>query len=257
MGLTMEWRTLFQVWNSPKAILVGLGFQYGLMPLLALWIGTALGLSEPMLIGLIIVGSCPGGTASNVMTYLAKGALGLSITLTLISTLLSPLLTPLLVFLLAGKQIDIPIYGLMKSTFWIVLFPLVDGLILRQVFRKVLTPVLVLSPSISMVAISLVIACVVALNQSTLMTLPIAVFGAVFIHNSLGLLIAYYGAKSLGLPRQSARTISLETGMQNSGLGVALASAHFSPLAALPGAIFSIWHNISGVILARHWAKKP
>ena len=256
MGVSLAFKDLEQVWRKPQHIGAGLVFQFILMPTIAFCIGKALNLSSELFIGLIIVGSCPGGTASNVITYLARANLALSITLTLISTLLAPLVTPFIILFLLHEKIDINVISLMKTTFWIVLFPLVDGLIIRQFFQKQLKPIIQVFPSISIIAITAVIACVVGLNQQTLLRLPILIMIAVVLHNGLGLCIGYGFSKLLKFPISTARTLSIETGMQNSGLGVALATAHFSPLAALPGAIFSFWHNFSGIILAKYWSQQ-
>jgi BASS family bile acid:Na+ symporter len=254
MGITLEFKDLKRIWKRPQYLALGLVFQFVLMPIIAFCIGKTLNLSSELFIGLIIVGACPGGTASNVITYLARANLALSITLTLISTLLAPLVTPFIILFLLHEKIDINVILLMKTTFWIVLFPLIDGLLIRQFFQKQLTPVLHIFPSISIIAITVIIACVIGLNQKILLDLPILMMIAVVLHNGLGLVVGYGFSTLFKFPVSTARTLSIETGMQNSGLGVALATAHFSPLAALPGALFSFWHNFSGIILAKYWS---
>jgi BASS family bile acid:Na+ symporter len=256
MGLTLdfgEFRDILRKWR-----LVGFGvvMQYAVMPALAVGISRVLGLPPEVMIGMVVVGACPGGTASNVIAYLARANVPLSVTLTLASTCLAPILTPAIIYLVLDRQVHIDFWGMVVSVFWIVVFPLVDGLILRRLFRRRLEPLLRFFPSVSIMVIALLIACIVGLNQQTLVSMPILVLVAVILHNGMGLGIGYSLARLARCTRRDARTIAIEVGMQNSGLGVALAVKHFGVASALPGALFSLWHNISGVYLASRWNRK-
>lgn len=256
MGLTLDYKSIINVTKYPKWIFTGVLLQFILMPLFAYAIGKLLNLSDELLIGMIIVGACPGGTASNVMVYLSKSNLALSITLTLISTLLAPLLTPFWIYFLAGKTIDVSLFSLIKTTFWIVIFPLIDGLIIRKFFENKIKPIVAIFPSLSITCISVIIACVVALNKHTIYNLPIIILLAVALHNALGFISGYGVSKLLKFPKDVCKTIAIEVGMQNSGLGVSLALIHFSKLSALPGVIFSIWHNLAGTALVEFFKKE-
>ncbi len=255
MGLTLEWKDFLEVWRQKRIVGAGVAAQYCIMPLLALGLGALLGLEQEVLIGVVIVGACPGGTASNVITYLAKGNVALSVTITLVSTALAPLLTPLIIFHGVGESVDIPLIGMMKSVFWIVLFPIVDGLLLRRLFKTKLDPLLKIFPSISIATISVVIAIIMALNQERILDFPVLIATVVILHNSLGLLTGYGVGILLGSNEIDRRTLAIEIGMQNSGLGASLATSFFTPLAALPSALFSLWHNLSGIGLAQIWTK--
>lgn len=176
--------------------------------------------------------------------------------MTLASTCVAPILTPAIVYLLMQEQVQIDFWGMVQSVFWIVVFPLVDGLVLRRIFRKKLEPVLAYFPSLSIVTIVLIIACIIGLNRETLMAFPLLVFAAVAMHNGLGLAMGYGLARVFGCDKRDARTLAIEVGMQNSGLGVALAVKHFGAASALPGALFSLWHNVTGVSLASLWRRQ-
>jgi len=207
-------------------------------------------------IGMVLVGSVAGGTSSNVMCYLAKGDVALSITMTSISTLLGVVLTPLLVELLAGKAVDVPVVGMLMSLVKIVLVPVAGGVVINAFLHSVtekLEPVL---PLISMAAIVFIIAIVVALNAANLATIGPIVAVAVILHNSIGLASGYWVSRLVGFDERTCRTVAFEVGLQNSGLATALAMKFFSPASAVAGTIFSIWHNLSGSALAGFWAKR-
>lgn len=255
MGLTLEFADFARVFRQWRTAGTGVLLQYTLMPAIAWLLCAALQLPPEAAVGVILVGCCPSGTASNVISYFARADVALSVVMTLGSTLLAPLATPALVELLAGQRVEVQFWAMVKSVFWIVVFPLLDGLILRRLLRARLRPLLCIFPSISVLTIAAVIACVVALNRSTILAFPALVMAAVVMHNGLGFLSGYLAARGLGAERIAARTISIEVGMQNSGLAVALAGAFFGPAAALPGAIFSLWQNLAGVTLARVWAR--
>jgi BASS family bile acid:Na+ symporter len=253
MGLTLEVDDFKKVWQHRRLVWAGVALQYTLMPLLAIGFGTALGLPDEMIVGLVLVGACPGGTASNVIVYLAGANIALSVCMTLASTVLAPFLTPLWVHALASQTVDVNMWAMMKSVFWIVIFPVFDGIVLRRFLVGRIDSVLRIFPMISMVAISFVIGIIVALNQAMLLTFPWLVMLAVILHNLSGLACGYIAAGFLRCSEKDRRTLAIEVGMQNSGLGVSLATTFFSAATALPGAIFSLWHNLSGIALAGYW----
>ena len=255
MGLTLDFEDFRDILSKWQLVGYGVVMQYAVMPVLAVAISFVLGLPPEAVIGMVVVGACPGGTASNVIAYLARANVPLSVTMTLASTCLAPILTPAIIFLLLEKQVEIDFWSMVQSVFWIVVFPLLDGLILRRLFRKQLEPLLRFFPSLSIMVIALLIACIIGLNQHTLLTFPFLVLVAVVLHNGLGLAVGYGFARLAKYSKRDARTLAIEVGMQNSGLGVALAVKHFGAATALPGALFSLWHNISGVSLARWWSK--
>lgn len=255
MGMTLALADFKAIWGQKSLIAVGVFLQFLIMPLLGWGLATLLHLPREDFIGLVIVGACPGGTASNVITYLAKGNVALSVVLTLSSTLLAPLLTPLLIALLARTQIDLAPGPLMVSIVWIVLVPLVGGLMLRRILQRRLQPLLDLLPGFSVLLVVLIIASVFAQNQKAIMTVPLTILLAVALHNGLGLVLGYWGGRLFGMTEQNCRTVAIEVGMQNSGLGVALATQFVNSAAALPPAIFSLWHNLSGAILAKVWSR--
>lgn len=256
MGLTLTAHDFKAVFKAPKSVFVGVLAQFIIMPLLALGLVTLFRLPPEMAVGVILVGCCPGGTASNVITYLAKGNTALSVTITTCSTLLAPILTPLLTFLLASQWLSISAGDMFLSILKIVLLPIIGGLIIRSLFKKQVKKTTKVLPLISVLGIVAVVAAVVSLNTENIVKSGLLMFLVVVLHNGLGLSLGYLAGKILKLKYPDRKAIAIEVGMQNSGLAAALATAHFSPLAALPSAIFSVWHNISGPLLATWWSKK-
>ncbi|NLV97524.1 MAG: bile acid:sodium symporter family protein [Desulfovibrionales bacterium] len=254
MGLTLKFQDFTRVVRQWRMVTMGVGLQYLLMPTIAWTLCQILDLPPAVAVGVILLGCCPSGTASNVITYFAKADVPLSVVMTLVSTLLAPLATPLLMELFAGHRVQVDFWAMVRSVFWIVVFPLLDGLILRHFLRDRLQPAIKIFPAISALTICAVIACVVSLNQKHILDFPGLVILAVILHNGLGYITGFWGARVLGADTLSARTISIEVALQNSGLAAALATVFFGPQAALPGAIFSLWQNISGITLARFWA---
>ena len=230
--------------------------QFTVMPGLGVMVSTLLSLPEEVMIGMVLVGSCPGGTASNVIVYLARGNVALSVTMTMFSTMLAPLLTPGIIFLLLKRSIDLSFASLFLSVFQVVAVPLVAGLLARHFFSGPVTRYSKFFPGVSVLSITLIIACVMALNADKVIALPVAVAAAVVLHNLLGLAAGYGVARLLSCSRVDCRTVAVEIGMQNSGLGVTLANQFFQPLSALPGALFSLWHNLSGIVLAKYWGSR-
>lgn len=258
MGLTLRGSDFGLVVRRPWAVLLGVVAQFTIMPMLAWAIGHLFGLEGEAMIGMILVGAAPGGTASNVIVYLAKGDTALSVTLTSVSTLLAPLLTPALVLWLAGSQLDVTYGALVTSIVQIVLFPVLAGLLVRAfaggIVERYLLPYL---PLVSVLGIVIVVAGIVAANADAVLSTGILVALAVVLHNGLGLLLGYGAASLARLDEAARRAVSVEVGMQNSGLAASLATTYFTPAAALPAALFSVWHNVSGSILASFWARRP
>lgn len=255
MGITLKLSDFKKLLTLKALILLGLILQFTIMPLSAWLIGLAMGLSLPLLTGMILVGSCPGGTASNVICYLAKGNVALSLAMTSCSTLLAIVATPLLTWLYLGHSVDVPIMKMMETLLKVIILPVALGIVINHFFVQKLAKVLKIFPSISIVSICLIIAIIIANSQNKLQSLVLLVIAAVILHNLSGLLFGYIFSKLLGYDHTNAKTLAIEVGMQNSGLAVALASQYFQPIAALPGAVFSIWHNLSGSILATIWSK--
>ena len=256
MGITLSLEDFRQVARQKFALILGVVLQFLIMPAAAFLICLALGLEGDLLIGMMLVGTSAGGTASNVMSYLAKGDLALSVSMTLTSTLLSVVLMPFLTWLYIGQKIDVPVTNMLIDLVQITLLPLILGVILNKFLGKGVKRIEPFLPAVSIAVIVLIIAIVVALNNKRLHEVGFIVVIAVILHNGAGLFFGYVGAKIFGFSEKIARTIAIEVGMQNSGLSVALALKHFSGLSALPGAIFSIWHNISGSLLAGYWGSK-
>lgn len=256
MGTTITPDDFRAVWRKRTVVLLAALVQYTVMPGLAVIIAAAFRLPEELMIGMVLVGSCPGGTASNVIVYMSKGNVPLSVTMTMVSTVLAPLLTPAIVLLLLRRTVDIAPAELFLSVFQIVAIPLAGGLVVRRFFGGQVERYGELLPSVSVISITLIVACVMALNAERVLSFPAAAIIAVVLHNLGGLAAGYAVAGWAGCPPVDRRTIAVEIGMQNSGLGLTLANQFFQPLAALPGALFSLWHNLSGIVLARHWSRR-
>ena len=246
------------VLSRPKDILIGCLTQFTVMPLLAIGLTCAFALPKELAIGVILVGCCPGGTASNVITYLAKGDLALSVGMTAASTLLAPLLTPLLVWTLAGTMVDVDTMGMLMSIVYVVITPIICGLLCQRFLPGVTKRATPYLPAFSSVAIALVVGIVVSHNADRLLTAGLMVVAVVIIHNLLGLTIGFIVGRLLHLQKPKCVALSIEVGMQNSGLASSLAVLHFAayPLATIPGAVFSVWHNISGALVAKLYSIK-
>ncbi|WP_027177461.1 bile acid:sodium symporter family protein [Maridesulfovibrio bastinii] len=255
MGLTLEVGDFLAAFKSWRTVGLGVLLQYTIMPLLAVGLSSLLSLPPDAVIGMVVVGSCPGGTASNVISHIAKANVALSVTITLVSTCLAPILTPAVIYLVLNQRVEIAFLPMVESVFWIVVFPLVDGLVIRRILRRHIDSVVYVFPSISIIVISMLIACIMGLNHDMLSTFPVLVFIAVALHNLGGLALGYGAARLARLSHKDSITLAIEVGMQNSGLGVALASKYFTAASALPGAVFSLWHNISGVCLANRFRR--
>jgi len=256
MGATLHVADFAQVARRPRLVALGVVLQFGGMPVLALAISRLLGLGPELSAGLVLVGSCPGGTASNVICYLARADVALSISLTLASTGLAVIATPLLTELYAGRLVEFDVLGMMGSVAGVVLIPVALGVASNHLLGSRLGSMKRVLPAASVFAIVLIIAIVVALARDDLLESSLFVALAVVLHNAAGLLLGYGAGRLLGFEERVARTLAIEVGMQNSGLGVALAIRYFGAAAALPGALFSVWHNLSGSALAGYWQRE-
>ena len=252
MGLTLNLLDFKIVFSRPKDVVIGCLAQFTVMPLLAWGLARAFNLDEALALGVVLVGCCPGGTASNVITYLAKGDLALSVGMTGVSTLLAPLLTPLLTWALAGKSVNVDVVGMLLSILWVVILPIVAGLIVKWLWPKFTEKTIDYLPALSSIVIALIVAIIIAANANKLMAGGLIIVVVVMLHNICGLSLGYLIGRVLGLAGVKRKAISIEVGMQNSGLASSLATIHFAayPLATIPGAIFSVWHNISGAMVA-------
>lgn len=257
MGLTLTTRDFANVAKSRKAMAVGVVLQFLIMPAAAWTVATLFGFGPELMIGMLLVGSVAGGTSSNVMCYLAKGDTALSISMTAASTIIGVFLTPVLASFFAGQSIDVPVQPMLMTLLQVVLVPVAIGVALNEFASKWIRKIEGLFPYISMFAILLIIAIVVALNAGKIATVGLIVAFAVILHNAIGLALGYGITALLGFDRKICRTIAFEVGLQNSGLATALALKFFTPTAALPGTLFSVWHNISGSLLAGYWSRKP
>lgn len=256
MGLTLKPVDFKLVLTKPFSVIGGILAQFIIMPIVAFVIAYLLNLPPELAAGLVLLGSVPGGTSSNVMVYLARGNLPLSITMTSLSTILAPIVTPLLLLLLAGQWLPVDPISMFMSIIQVIIIPILLGFIVRRIMPVTVNKGIKVVPLISVIAIIIIVSAVVSGNVEEIASAGLIVFIAVVLHNGAGLFIGYFSAKLMGLTESERRAISLEVGMQNSGLGVALATAHFGPLAALPSAIGAVWHNISGPILATFWSKR-
>lgn len=253
MGLTLSPHDFRIVLSRPKDILIGCLAQFTVMPLLAWGLAWVFALPKELALGIMLVGCCPGGTASNVITYLAKGDLALSVGMTAASTLLAPILTPLLVWLLAGTMVDVDTLGMLQSIVYVVIAPIIVGLLCQSFLPKLTKSVVPYLPAFSSIVIACVVGIVVSHNADRLLVGGLIVIIVVMLHNLLGLSTGFLIGKLLHIPKPKCVALSIEVGMQNSGLASSLAVLHFAayPLAAIPGAIFSVWHNISGALAAK------
>ena len=252
MGLTMKLSDFAVVFARPRDVIIGCLAQFIVMPLLAFSLGKVFGLSNELLVGVILVGTCPGGTSSNVITYLSKGDTALSVGMTSINTLLAPFLTPALTYLYLRTTVSVDVKSMFVSIIQVVIIPIGLGLMINKLFGRYTQKISDVLPTVSVTAICLIVAAVVSHNSEKILSTGLVIFAVVIMHNLLGYLCGYLIGVffKMDLPRKKA--VAIEIGMQNSGLATTLAGTAFPNLAmaTVPGAIFSVWHNISGAILA-------
>ena len=252
MGLTLTPEDFREVFRRPRDVVIGIVSQFAIMPLVAYALCLAFDLPNELAVGVMLVGCCPGGTASNVMTFLARGDVPLSVTITSCTTILAPFVTPALMYLFASQWLAIDPVSMCLSIVQIVLVPIGLGVLVHKLAGDKIEAAVMVLPMVSVVAIVLIVAAVVAASANQILSAGALVFAVVVLHNGFGMLFGYLVAKVCGMNLAKRKCLAIEVGMQNSGLGVALATVHFAanPLSALPSAIFSFWHNISGPIMA-------
>lgn len=252
MGLSLKLSDFKVVFTRPKAVLIGCIAQFTIMPILAWLLCLLFDLPAEIAIGVILVGCCPGGTASNVITYLAGGDIALSVGMTGVSTLLAPIMTPILTYALAGHNVDVDVVSMLLSVTQVVIVPVALGFVFNRYMRSVAEKAVSVLPAFSCLAIATIIGLIMSLNAEKVLSSGLLVIGIVISHNLLGLFCGYLIGRTLGLNRPKRIAIAIEVGMQNSGLATSLANTHFAiyPLATIPGAIFSVWHNLSGALVA-------
>ena len=255
MGVTLTTSDFKRVFLRPADVGIGVIVQYTAMPLFGFLLAKYFGLDPLLAAGVVLVGSCPGGTSSNVITYLARGDVAFSVTMTSVSTLISPIMIPFLMYIYAGQWIDVPVMKLFVSTVQIILLPVALGLGLRALIKNRINYILPVLPSVSALSIIFIVGVIVAANAGSIATVGLTVTVIAILHNIFGFSIGYVVARLFGMDVIRARAVSIEIGMQNSGLAVALANTYFGALAALPGAVFSVWMNISGSVLAWWWRR--
>ena len=252
MGLTMKPKDVALIFKRPKDILIGCAAQFIIMPALAFGLSKLFGLDVALTAGVVLVGTCPGGTASNVITYLSKGDVALSVGMTSVNTLLAPLLTPAITYLLLQTTVSVDVWAMFWSIIQVIIIPIALGFIINHFFGKFTEKAVGVLPMVSTVAICLIVAAVVSHNAEKIYTCGALVLCVVILHNLLGYACGFGLGKLLRLPPAKTKALSIEIGMQNSGLATSLAGIAFPNLAmaTVPGAIFSVWHNISGAILS-------
>ena len=257
MGLTLNLQDFKVVFSRPKDVIAGCLAQFTIMPLLAWGLSTLFVLDDALTLGVVLVGCCPGGTASNVITYLAKGDLALSVGMTGVSTILAPFLTPLLTWLLSGKTVDVDIVSMFLSILWVVILPIIVGFIVKRLWPKFTEAAVAYLPAVSSLAIAFIVMIIISANAHKLLLGGLVIVVVVMLHNLCGLGLGYLIGRLMRLSTSKRKAISIEVGMQNSGLASSLATIHFAayPMASIPGAIFSVWHNISGAIIARLYSR--
>ncbi|MFM0138451.1 ketopantoate/pantoate/pantothenate transporter PanS [Caballeronia grimmiae] len=257
MGVTLSIDDFRRVFTRPAPVIAGIVLHYLVMPLAAWVIAKLLRMPPDLTAGMVLVGSVASGTASNVMIYLARGDVALSVTISALSTLVGVFATPLLTRLYVDASIAVDVHGMLMSILQIVALPIIVGLIVNRLFGEFVRKIEPVLPIISMVSILLIIAAVVGGTQKSIASVGAVVALGVVLHNGIGLLGGYWGGRLLGFDEAVCRTLAIEVGMQNSGLAATLGKLYFTPIAALPGALFSVWHNLSGSMLAGYWAGRP
>ncbi len=257
MGLTLRADDFVLIFQRPKDILCGIFAQYTIMPIAAFVLCYLFNLDAALTAGVILVGTCPGGTASNVITYFAKGDIALSVCLTSVNTLLSPLLTPLITYFLLQTTVKVDVWGMFWSIVGIILIPIILGVIINKFFSRFSQKLIDFLPIISTLAICIIVACIISHNSEKILTSGMFILAVIILHNFMGYLFGFLIGKLLKMNPAKTKAFSIEIGMQNSGLATSLAGNVFPNLAmaTVPGAIFSVWHNISGAILANIYRK--
>ncbi|MEY0031321.1 bile acid:sodium symporter family protein [Providencia rettgeri] len=257
MGVTLRISDFKRVVTRPAPVIICTFIHYLIMPLAAWLLAKAFDMPADLAVGMILVGSVASGTASNVMIYLARGDVALSLTISSVSTLVGVFATPLLTLLYADTSISVNVMSMLLSILQIVIIPIIAGLVIHHLFSEIVKKIEPFLPSLSMICILAIISAVVAGSQSHIASVGFMVAIAVVLHNGIGLIGGYWGGRLFGFDESTCRTLAIEVGMQNSGLAATLGAQYFGAMAALPGALFSVWHNLSGSLLAGYWQGKP
>jgi BASS family bile acid:Na+ symporter len=256
MGITLRWEDFRRIGKMPGRVLLGVMLQFTVMPAFGFFLGYLFGLPKEYAVGLSLVANCPGGTASNVICYIAELDVPLSVTMTTVSTLAAVVLTPFLTSLLVGNRLYVDTLGLLLSTVQVIVIPVVLGLALRQWLPKITKNILPVMPSVAVLMITLIVASIIGAGREYIISGGVMLFVSVFLLHSSGFLFGYFIARLIGAADTAAKTISIEVGMQNSGLGVVLARQNFtSPMVAIPSAISSLFHSLIASVLAGIWRK--
>ena len=256
MGLTLDAADFARVGRQKRLAAVGVLLQYTVMPALGWLVARLYDLPAPFAAGLILVACCPGGTASNVVAYLARADVPLSVVMTALSTMLAVILTPSLTAVLAGSRIDVPAVGLFLSTVQVVVVPIAAGLLMKRWLPALTRAILPVAPLAAVVMITLIVASIIGAGRAEILAAGVRPVLAVFTLHAAGFLLGYVASRALRSDVRSARTISIEVGMQNSGLGVVLARQNFAdPLVAIPSAISSLFHSLIASALAGWWRR--
>ena len=256
MGMTLSLEDFKLVLKRPLDVLKGTLAQFLIMPLIAFLLSKIFGLEEALMVGVVLVGTCPGGTSSNVISYMAGGDVALSVTMTTVSTLLAPILTPAITYLLIQETVSFSPLGMFVSILQVVILPIALGLVIRTILRETADTIEEYMPAVSSIAISCIVGGVIGANKEKIVASFGLIVVVVILHNLLGYALGFFVGRMSGMDNRQSITVAIEVGMQNSGLATSLAASQFAamPLAAVPGALFSAWHNISGAIFA--WAAK-
>lgn len=257
MGMTLKQEDFLLIIKRPKDVVLGTIIQFAIMPLAAYLCARAFNLSGELAVGLILLGSCPGGVTSNVMSFIAKGDVALSVTFTTVSTLLAPIITPAFILLLGGQWVEINALAMFVSITKVVLLPIVLGFLCHKFFRNFAKKSVRVLPAMSGMTMVLLVGGIVSANSDKLLTSGLIVALAVIVHNIIGYLFGYFAAEKIGFSEEKRRVLSIETGMKNATLATTLAMAHFAPAAAIAPAVAGIWHAFSVSALANYWANKP
>lgn len=256
MGLSLRLSDLALIARRPGAVFAGLFLHYLIMPLAALAVAYGLGMEPQLVVGMVLVGSVASGTASTVIVYLSRGDVALAVAIGALSTVVGTVATPFLTRFLLSADISVDTFGMLKSMVVIVLLPVMTGLVINRATPRLVHHSAPFRPLLSMTAILLIIGSIVAAARGSVLAASPIVLAGVVLHNGAGLFFGYWGGRLLGFDRRTCRTLAIEVGMQNSGVAVVLANLYFTPLAALPGVIFSVWHNLSGSMLASIWSRQ-
>ncbi|NTF44317.1 bile acid:sodium symporter family protein [Rhizobium rhizogenes] len=256
MGLTLSIDDFRELLKRPFEVAIGVFAHFLIMPTIAVILTRIIPMPPEVAAGVILVGCCPGGTSSNVMTYLAKGDVALSVACTSVTTLAAPIVTPFLVWMFASQYLPVDPLSMFISIVQVILLPLALGFIFQKLIPGVVKSAMPLLPIVSVVGIVLIVAAVVGASKGAIAQSGLLIFAIVVLHNGFGYLFGYFAAKLFGLSLPKRKALAIEVGMQNSGLGAALATAYFSPIAAVPSAIFSVWHNISGALIANYFSRR-